>query len=89
MAVLKINEVRPLPGFKIWVKFQDGVEGNVDLSDLVGKGVFSKWKEPGFFESVFIDKESHTVAWPGGIDLSPESLHAEITGKRLPKATHA
>ena len=87
--MLKIIDVRPLPGFKIWVKFQDGVEGNVDLSDLVGKGVFSKWKEAGFFESVFIDKESHTVAWPGGIDLSPESLHAEITGKRLLKATNA
>ena len=87
--MLKIIAVRPLPSFKIWVKFQDGVEGQVDLSGLVGKGVFSKWKEPGFFESVFIDKESHTVAWPGGIDLSPESLYTEITGKRLLKATNA
>jgi hypothetical protein len=87
--MLKIIDVRPLPGFKIRVKFQDGVEGQVDLSDLVGKGVFSKWKEPGFFESVFIDKESHTVAWPGGIDLSPESLYAEITGKSPLKTTHA
>jgi Protein of unknown function (DUF2442) len=87
--MLKIIDVRPLPGFKILVKFQDGVEGQVDLSDLVGKGVFSKWKEPGFFESVFIDKESHTVAWPGGIDLSPETLYAEITGKSPLKTTHA
>ncbi|MBI3609550.1 MAG: DUF2442 domain-containing protein [Nitrospirae bacterium] len=87
--MLKIIDVRPLPGFKIRVKFQDGVEGQVDLSDLAGKGVFSKWKEPGFFESVFIDKESHTVAWPGGIDLSPESLYAEITGKSPLKTTHA
>ena len=87
--MLKIIDVRPLPGFKIRVKFQDGVEGQVDLSDLVGKGVFSKWKEPGFFESVFIDKESHTVVWPGGIDLSPESLYSEITGKRLLKEMNA
>lgn len=87
--MLRIIDVRPLPKFHIRIKFQDGAEGTLDLSDLAGKGVFSKWKEPGFFESVFIDKESHTVAWPGGIDLSPESLYEEITGKSAPKTMHA
>ena len=88
MKMPKIVEVRALPKFKIWIKFQDGKAGTVDLSDLAGKGVFSKWKEPGFFESVSIDKESHTAAWPGGIDLSPESLYQDITGKS-PIRTHA
>lgn len=87
--MLKIIEVRALPRFKIWVKFQDGQEGTADLSDLVGKGVFSKFKEPGFFASVSIDKESHTVAWPGGIDLAPESLYEEITGKPPVRAANA
>lgn len=87
--MVRIVDVRALPKFKIWIKFQDRKEGIVDLSDLVGKGVFAKWKEPGFFESVFIDKESRTVAWPGGIDLSPESLYEDITGKSPLKAMHA
>ncbi len=85
----RIIDVRALPKFNIWVKFQDGAEGKVDLSDLAGKGVFSKWLEPGFFELVAVDKESHTVTWPGGIDLSPESLYEDISGKSALRARHA
>lgn len=76
----RIVEVKPLPGFKVWLKFSDGIEGEVDLSDLIGKGVFEAWNDPKGFESVFIDPESHTIAWPGGIDLCPDSLYAEVTG---------
>lgn len=76
----RIVKVKPLPGFKIWIRFSDGVEGTVDLSDLAGKGVFKAWNDPGHFESVFIDTESHTVAWSGGIDLCPDPLYAEVSG---------
>jgi hypothetical protein len=76
-----IIEAKPLAGYKVWLKFSDGVEGTVDLSELAGKGVFEVWNEPGMFDSVFIDPVSHTIAWPGGIDLCPDSLYAEVTGK--------
>ena len=79
----RIIEAKPLPGFRVWVKFSDGVEGTADLSDLAGKGVFEAWKDPEFFESIFIDPESRTIAWPGGIDLCPDSLYEEITGKGI------
>lgn len=79
----RIVEVKPLTGFKIWLKFSDGVEGEVNLSELAGKGVFEAWKKPGVFDSVFIDSVSHTVAWLGGIDLCPDSLYAEVTGKDI------
>jgi len=76
-----IKEVKPLSGFRIWIKFSDGVSGTVDLSDIAGKGVFSKWNDKGYFNSVYIDSKTHTVAWPGGIDLCPDALYSEITGK--------
>ncbi|MBI2338902.1 MAG: DUF2442 domain-containing protein [Deltaproteobacteria bacterium] len=38
-------DVKPLARYKIWVKFSDGAEGEVDLSPLMGKGVFARWKE--------------------------------------------
>jgi hypothetical protein len=34
-------KVKALPNSKLWVKYSDGVEGEVDLSHLGGKGVFS------------------------------------------------
>jgi hypothetical protein len=48
------------------------------FSDLAGKGVFARWREPGFFEQVVVDPESATVAWPGGIDLAPDALYEDV-----------
>lgn len=79
----RIAEVKALADYKVWIKFADGIEGVVDLSDLVGKGVFSQWQDKKFFDSVYIDGESRTVAWPGGIDLCPDELYAEITGEDI------
>lgn len=50
------------------MRFVDGKEGEVDLSAPVGKGVFARWADPEGFEKVYIDEESGTTAWPGGID---------------------
>ena len=78
--VCGVKEVKALPGYKLHLKFSDGVEGAADLSDLVGKGVFSIWRDRKNFKAVYIDPQSHAVAWPGGIDLCPDRLYMEITG---------
>jgi hypothetical protein len=75
----RVVSVRPLTGYRLDLRFEDGVEGEVDLTDLVGKGVFAPWTDPAEFRKVFIDPESHTVAWPGGIDLCPESLYQDVS----------
>ncbi len=80
----RITDVKPLPEYRIWIRFDDGTEGEVDLSDLVGKGVFAAWKAPEHFEQVFVRPESRTVTWPGDIDLDPDVLYHEITGAPLP-----
>lgn len=77
----RVEEVKALPDYKLWLKFSDGVEGTADLSDLVGKGVFSVWRDKKCFEAVYVDPENHTPAWSGGIDLCPDRLYMEITGK--------
>ncbi|MEO0115840.1 MAG: DUF2442 domain-containing protein [candidate division WOR-3 bacterium] len=47
----KIIEVKPLANYQVWIKFADGVEGVVDLSELKGKGkgVFVAWEDGDFF----------------------------------------
>jgi len=74
----RIVSVRPLPGYRLNLGFDDGVEGEVDLSGLVGKGVFAAWNDPAAFEKVTIDPVSHTVTWPDGVDLCPESLYQDV-----------
>lgn len=74
----RIVEVEARRGYRVWVRFEDGVEGEVDLSALVGKGVFRQWEEEGEFEKVYVDSETWTIAWPGGIDLAPDALYEDV-----------
>jgi hypothetical protein len=80
----QIEEAEARPGYRLWVRFADGVEGEVDVSELVGKGVFSAWEDPQVFQSVEVDAESGTVVWPGGLDLAPDALYREITPVAMP-----
>ena len=41
--------VEPRPGYRIWVQYSDGVAGEVDLSGLVGRGVFQAVAHPRLF----------------------------------------
>lgn len=74
----RIADVKALEDYRIKIKFDDGLEGRANLSDLAGEGVFSSWNVPGEFAKVFNDPVTHTVAWPGGIDLCPDSLYEGI-----------
>ena len=78
----QIVAVQPLDAYRVRIRFFDGVEGEVDLSDMVGKGVFAVWNDPEQFTKVFIDPESHTLAWPGGIDLCPDTLYQDVTAQK-------
>lgn len=73
-------EVKAQSGYRIWLRYSDGTEGTVDLSHLVGRGVFAAWNDVAFFESVRI-AESGAVIWGDDIDLCPDALYMKLTGK--------
>ena len=75
-------EVRPVDGYRIWIKFDDGTQGEIDLSDLAGRGVFQSWTDRKVFEAIRVD-ESGAVVWPGEIDLCPDALYLRLTGKTV------
>jgi hypothetical protein len=74
-------EVRPLSPYRIWLRYQDGTEGEVDLSHLAGKGVFSVWEQEGMFAQVKLGPHGE-IAWPGDVDLCPDALYLRLTGKQ-------
>ncbi len=77
----KIKEVKVLGQYKLEIVFDNRVRGTVDLSALVGKGVFSIWRDPGVFENVQIGS-SGELAWSDQTDLCPDSLYLKVTGKK-------
>lgn len=74
----KVVACAPHEGYKIWICFDDGLSGEVDLSHLVGKGVFEAWKSRDFFNSVHIDGKTETVTWGDEIDLDPYVLREKV-----------
>jgi hypothetical protein len=80
----EIKHAEARPDFRLWVQFADGMEGEVDLSELVGKGVFAAWSDPAIFQAVKVDPECGTVVWPGGIDLAPDALYRDISSVAAP-----
>lgn len=78
---MKLLEIRPKENFRLFVRYDDGTSGDVDLSAYAGRGVFRAWGEPGVFEKVRLAEAGHPE-WPGGLDLCPDSLYLQLTGKQ-------
>ena len=79
-SMARVLEVKARDGYRIWIRFDDGCVGEIDLSDLAGDGVFQAWCEQEFFRRVHVARHG-TVAWSDEIELCPDSLYMELTGK--------
>lgn len=78
-----IVAAEPLGGYRLKLRFEDGVEGELDLSRLISfDGVFAPLADPAEFARVRVDPDLGTVVWPNGADLDPYVLYAEVTGTR-------
>jgi hypothetical protein len=73
-------EVQARPGYRLWLRYDDGAEGEVDLSDLAGRGVFEGWETPEAFESVHLGSHG-AIVWSDQLELCPDALYMRLTGK--------
>lgn len=81
-AIPRLTRVEPREGYRIWLRYDDGSSGEVDLSHLAGQGVFAAWNDRAFFESVRVT-DYGAVAWGEDIDLCPDKLYMDLTGKKV------
>lgn len=82
--LVDIVEARPLGGHRLYLRFEDGVEGEVDLGNRIRfEGIFAPLRDPEEFAKVRVHEELKTVVWPNGADLDPDVLYAQVTGKPI------
>jgi hypothetical protein len=74
----RITSAKYAGDFSVWLRFNDGLEGTVDLSrDLAGE-VFEPLRDMAYFAQVELHPELHTLVWPNGADFAPEFLRDKL-----------
>ena len=80
MPMPKLLKVEPRKGYHIYVEYDDGASGEVDLSDVAGKGVFKAWEDRAFFERVHITP-FRAIGWSDELDICANQVYFDLTGK--------
>jgi hypothetical protein len=76
--LVHVTAVEVLGDHCLRLTFEDGAEGEVDLSNWNWRGVFDPLADPDYFRQVRLDEELGTIVWPNGADMAPETLHAWV-----------
>jgi hypothetical protein len=80
-----IVDVKSLGGHRLRIRFDDGVEGTIDLASRIRfDGVFALLADPAYFSQVRVHPELGTIFWPNGADLDPVVLYSLVTGRPIP-----
>lgn len=73
-----------MPDYHLRLRFEDGVEGEVDIAAMIRfEGMFPPLKDHAEFHKVRVDPELGTTCWPNGADLDPDVLYAKVTGEDI------
>ncbi|MBH46951.1 MAG: hypothetical protein CME71_02140 [Halobacteriovorax sp.] len=75
MTDYKIIEARHTNDTKFYVRFNDGLEGELDYKDFNTLGLGADLLEPTYLSKIFIDDNFGNVAWPNGVDICKDYLH--------------
>ena len=74
--MIRIEKARYVSDYKIWLRFSDGEEGEVDLRNQLEGEVFEPLKDTKNFKNFVLNSDLHTVTWPNGADFAPEFLRS-------------
>ena len=89
---MKVQEVKYISDYTISIKFEDGVNGTIQLNDLVQKGIFKVLQDKSEFAKVYTNGCS--IAWSNELEIDANTIYSDLTGKNFgdilnPKFTHA
>jgi hypothetical protein len=89
---MKIQEVKYISDYIISIKFDDGVNGTIELNDLVQKGIFKVLQDKNQFAKVYTN--GYSIAWSNELEIDATKIYSDLTGKNFgeilsPKLSHA
>lgn len=81
-----IIAVEPRQNYQLYIRFEDDVEGVIDISKIVQfTGVFAPLQDKEYFATVEVNFEYGTIQWDSGADLDPDVIYSMITKQPIPE----
>ena len=80
-----IIDSKHISDYKLWLKFEDGKEGEIDLKDELWGEVFEPLNDVNYFKTVRLDEELGTICWENGADFAPEFLYDNLRTNYIPQ----
>ncbi len=75
-----LKSANALHGYKLFVEFEDGIKGTIDLNKWNEKDVFSFWKDEKNFKSFQITADKK-IKWNENIDMDPDAFYLQLIKK--------
>jgi hypothetical protein len=82
--ILHVEEAKYLGGHSVWLRFNDGSCGEVDLSEELDGPIFEPLKNVDYFRQFVV--RYNTLSWQNGADFAPEFLRDTLAQNLEPDA---
>jgi len=76
--MVDVVEARHLRDHTVWLRFEDGTAGEVDLAGELQGPVFEPLGDVQYFKGFVVSPDLGTISWPNGADFAPEFLYAKL-----------
>lgn len=74
-----VVDARWLGDYKVWLEFNDGRKGVVDLADELHGEELEPLRDRDRFSQFYLDYGLASIAWLDGQDFTPEFLYDKLT----------
>ena len=71
-----VSKAKYIKDYRVQLFFNDGAEGEIDLSSELEGEIFQPLKDISYFKNFKII--GHTLSWENGADFAPEFLRENI-----------
>jgi Protein of unknown function (DUF2442) len=82
----RVIDARHAGGYRLWLRFDDNLTGEIDLQSELWGPVFEALKDMREFAKLRADPELETLAWENGADLAPEFLYERVKAAKFAPA---
>jgi len=81
-------EVKVIENSRLYLKYSDGISGEISLANLLSEEGYPELKDPEYLNKVSIDSKSNDPSWPNGASLCKNAIYKQLELKKLLEILH-